>query len=336
MSNVRTVTGAGRTSSSSCRYISYCISSVSSSAGRPASSSSDRNRPMPSAPCDMANVASPSRSTFASTRMSTPSAVFSARAADGSLRCHRRPAASRRRRHDRVRTTSRRRIDRDRALVAVDEDQRARQDSGGRIVQPHDRGHVERSGEDRRVIGAAAGVGDERLELAPVELRRDRWGQLVGHEDAGRLALAQHVAESGTARREIHAKAADHVGEIALALAQVRIFDAVEDRAEVIEHLLQRPFCVHALLADNRRGSRHQHRVVDHEPLRLEQRAQIAARQPKLNAIELLRRAPPRVLEPGDLGVDSRGRDGKAEHLRALNQHDSAPRSDAARHADAA
>ena len=140
-----------------------------------------------------------------------------------------RPAASRRHRNDLANEVGRR-IDRDRALVAVDEDQRARQDSGGRIVQSDDRGHVQRSREDRRVIRAAAGVGDERLEFVPVELRRDGWGQLVGHEHARRFALAEHVAESGAAGRQIHAKAADHVREVPFALAQVRIFDAVEDR----------------------------------------------------------------------------------------------------------
>ena len=102
-----------------------------------------------------------------------------------------------------------RRIDRHRAFVAVDENQRARRDPRGRIVQPDDRRHVQRPRQDRRVIGAAAGVGDERLELVPVELRGDRGRQLVGDEHAGRLALAEHVAESGAARREIHAKAAD-------------------------------------------------------------------------------------------------------------------------------
>ena len=104
-----------------------------------------------------------------------------------------------------------------------------------RVVQADDRRHVQRARENGRVIRPAAGVRDERLERAPVELRRHRWRQLVGHEHAGRLALAEHVAEPGAAWRQVHAEPADDVRQVALALAKIRIFNRVEDRAEMIE-----------------------------------------------------------------------------------------------------
>ena len=147
---------------------------------------------------------------------------------------------------------------------------------------------------------------------------------------------AENVAKSRSAGRQVHAKPADDVREVALSLAQVRILDAVEDRAEVIEHLLQRPLRVDALLADDRCRPRQEHRIVDHQPLRFEQRPQVAAGQTQLNAIELRGRPLARVLQPGDLGADLRGGDRKPEHLRPLNEHDGAARSRPARHADAA
>lgn len=129
---------------------------------------------------------------------------------------------------------------------------------------------------------------------------------------------------------EIHAEAADDIGKIALTLAQVRVFDAIEHGAQMIEDLLKRPFGIDALFFDDRGRSRKQHRVVHHQPLSLEQRAEIRARQPDLNTVELLSRLQARTLEPLEFGVDPRRCDGKAEHLRPLNQHHGPPCAHAA------
>ena len=57
---------------------------------------------------------------------------------------------------------------------------------------------------------------------------------------------------------QVHAQPAGDVVQVALALAQVRIVDVVEDRGHLVERALHRPLGVDALLADDRsrRGRR--------------------------------------------------------------------------------
>jgi hypothetical protein len=88
------------------------------------------------------------------------------------------------------------------------------------------------------VIRTAACISDEPLKSAPVELRCQRRRQLVGDEYARSLALSEHVPEAPVARREIHSEPPYHIREVPFALSQVGILDRVEDRAEMIEHLL--------------------------------------------------------------------------------------------------
>ena len=125
--------------------------------------------------------------------------------------------------------------------------------SSARVVQADDRRHFERAREDRGVIGAAAGVGGEAADLRPVDLRRERRRQLVGDQHRRLVELAQQVARRRDALAQVHPQPADQIGDVALALAQVRIGDLVEDRAELVEHLLHRPLGVDALLADDAR-----------------------------------------------------------------------------------
>ena len=91
---------------------------------------------------------------------------------------------------------------------------------------------------------------------------------------------------------QVHLQAADEIGDVALALAQVRVGDLVEDRAELVEHLLHRPLGVDALVADELGGPRHEHRIVEHQQLRVEERRQLAAAAPgdaRADVGELLR-----------------------------------------------
>ena len=74
---------------------------------------------------------------------------------------------------------------------------------------------------------------------------------------------------------------------------------------------MHRPFRVHALRGHNRGRLRNQHRIVEHQPLRFEQRPEIAAGQPRLNAIELIGRLAARAVEPRQLLSNARRRDRK-------------------------
>ena len=91
----------------------------------------------------------------------------------------------------------------------------------------------------------------------------------------------QQIARRRGALAQVHPQPADEVGDVALALAQVGIGDLVEDGAEFLEHLLDRPLRVHALLADDRRRPRHEHRVVEHQQLRVEERGQLGSAPPR-------------------------------------------------------
>ena len=121
------------------------------------------------------------------------------------------------------------------------------------VVQADDRRHLERPRQDRGVIRAAAGVGREAADLGPVDLRGERRRQLVGDQHRRLVELAQQLARRRDALAQVHAQPADEIGDVALPLAQVRVGDLVEDRAELVEHLLHRPLGVDALLADDRR-----------------------------------------------------------------------------------
>ena len=90
------------------------------------------------------------------------------------------------------------------------------------------------------------------------------------------------------------------------------------------------------LLPDERCRPRHQHRVLEHEPLRIEQRAKLPPGQASLNAIELFRRSAACILEPRDLGAKPGRRDGEAKQPGALDHENRTARGDARGHSDAA
>ena len=114
---------------------------------------------------------------------------------------------------------------------------------------------------------------------------------------AGSDAISPHT-DSGTVPHDVR--------QIARALPEIRILDRIEDRPQMVEDLLERPFGVHQLLAHDRLCPRQQHRIVEHQALRLEQGAEITAGQAPLDAIQLLRGSAARCIEAGDLCVDAR------------------------------
>ena len=135
----------------------------------------------------------------------------------------------------------RRRIDDHLARRAVDDHQLPGLNERARVVQADDRRHLERSREDGGVIRAAAGVGREAAHLGPVDLRGQRRRQLVGDQHRRLVELAQQIARRRHAVAQVHPQPADQVGDVALPLAQVRIGDVVEDRAELVRTPAGRP-----------------------------------------------------------------------------------------------
>ena len=205
-------------------------------------------------------------------------------------------------------------------------------------MKADDRGHVQRSRENRRVIRAAAGVGGKAAHLRPIELRGERGRQLVGDEHGRFVELAEQIARSRHVLAEVHLQAADQIGDVAFALAQIRIGDLVEYAAEILEHLLDRPLGVDALRAHDLGGARNEQGIVEHQELRVEERRQLRAAPPRharANVGELLARPLPALLEPRDLARDAPDRDVMPQHPGALNQDDRAARHDAGRDADA-
>ena len=182
------------------------------------------------------------------------------------------------------------------------------------VVQADDRRHLERSRQDRGVIRAAAGVGGEAAHLRPVDLRGQRRRQLVGDQHRRLVELAQQIARRRHALPQVHLQPADEIGDVALALAQIRIGDLVEHRAELVEDLLDRPLGVDALLADERppRAAPASDRRASAAARRRAPpaRARAAARRAPRMSMQLLRAIAARLcFEPRQLVLDARRRD---------------------------
>ena len=63
--------------------------------------------------------------------------------------------------------------------------------------------------------------------------------------------------------------------KIALALVKVRILDVVEDRGDLVERPLYRPFGVDPLRRHEIGGATHENGIVEHQELRFENRGEI-------------------------------------------------------------
>ena len=86
-------------------------------------------------------------------------------------------------------------------------------------MKAHDRGHLERARENRRVIGPAPRIRREAADFRPVDLRGERGRQLVGDEHRRFVELAQQIAGGRDAVAEVHLQASDEVRHVAFPLA---------------------------------------------------------------------------------------------------------------------
>ena len=194
-------------------------------------------------------------------------------------------------------------IDDQHAFAAVDDHELALPDHAARVMQAHDRGDVEAARDDGRVGGDPAEVGHEARILVLLEQDHVRGRQVVRHHD--QLLLARGLG--GRVPRAEHRlqHALDHLHDVLLALAQVRVVHLVELRYEVVHLQHQRPFGVAAPIADQLArdngeiGIVEQHRVKAEDRLHLRRGAGGHAR-----------------LQRGKLAPDLRDRSVEARDLR--------------------
>ena len=143
---------------------------------------------------------------------------------------------------------------------------------------------------------------------------------------------------AGAPRAQVHAQAADDVADVPLALAQVRVVGLVEERGDFVERALERGGGVQALAADDRLRPRDQHRVVEHQELRVEEVRVLGAgglRDAGLDLFELGAGPRPRLVQARDLAVHAAGRDAEPEVAGAAPKHERLADADAGRHAEA-
>ena len=167
----------------------------------------------------------------------------------------------------------RRRRDEHLAERAVDDHRRARRHPGRRVVQADDGRDLQRPGENRRVIRAAAGIHGKPLDARPIELRRERRGELVGDENGGSVELTQQVARPARPVPQVHPQPAGDVRDVGFAFAQVGVFDAREDVADLLVGAVHRPRRVHPLFFDDLLRPSDEQGIVQHEDLGVEMAA---------------------------------------------------------------
>ena len=224
------------------------------------------------------------------------------------------------------------------ARSAVDDHQGACRNPVAGVVQANHNRHFKRAREDGGVVRAAAGIGGKPADLRPIHLSRQRRRQLVGDQHRGLLHVLQEVARCRHVVPEVHAQAAHQIRDVSFTLAEIRVRHLVEHGAELLENLVERPLGVDALLANELGGAGHQHRIVEHQQLRVEQGGQLGApapQQPRSDVDQLLAGARAAGVEPRQLLRDARGGQLIPEHAGPEPEDDGAPGHDAWRHANA-
>ena len=227
-------------------------------------------------------------------------------------------------------------VDDDLSGRAVDGDDRAGGDEHAGVVQARDGRHAQRAREDRGVIRPAAGIRDQSGQPLPVELRDDRRRHVVRDEHQRPLEVPEEVG--GIARLpQVHGQPADHVGDVALALAQIGILRLVEERGNVLERPLERGLGVQPFAADRVGRAPDEHRVVEHQQLRVEEIGVLGAGgggDARLDLLDLLAGAHPGGVEPLELALDEPGGHAEPDVARAPFEDERLADADARRHAE--
>ena len=169
-------------------------------------------------------------------------------------------------------------IDDDHAVRAVDDQQFVLADQLARVVQRDDRGDVQAARDDRGVRGGAADVGDEARELVLLEQDHVRRRQVVRHQDAVVLRRARRWRRWLVPSSSACEHALDHLDDVGLALAQVRVLDLVELVEQRVHLLLERPLGVAVLGLDERLRHHRQRLVVEDHQVQVEEGLELRRR----------------------------------------------------------
>jgi len=138
-------------------------------------------------------------------------------------------------------------IEEDLPAVAVHQDRAAVLEARGDPLQPHDGGDAERPRHDGGVGGLAPLLGDKPGDVFPVEGRRVRGGQLVGHDDVAAVVPPETLARLAEKLAE---HAAGHVLKVNRPLAQVGVVDRGEGPDEFLGDRIEDEFGVVPIAAD--------------------------------------------------------------------------------------
>ena len=167
-------------------------------------------------------------------------------------------------------------IDDDDVLGAVDDQELVLAYQRARIVRRNNRGDVEAAGDDRRMRGGAAEIGEERGEVVSLELD-DVGGRQIVRDENGLFLGVGRAHGSWLAQQHLE-HALDHLHHIGPAFAQVRILDRVE-LLDQDRHLLgQRPLRIAVQLGDHPLGRLGNRRIGEDHPMHVEKCAELRRR----------------------------------------------------------
>ncbi len=124
---------------------------------------------------------------------------------------------------------------------------------------------------------------------------------------------------------QVHAHAADDVRDVPFAFAQVGILRLIEQLGDLLERVLQRGLGVQAPRQDDVARAIDEHRVVQHEQLRVEEVGVLASRaagDARLDVLDLGARARARLVEALQLARHERFGHDEPDVARAVLQHE--------------
>ena len=185
------------------------------------------------------------------------------------------------------------------------------------VVQADDGRDAERARKDGGMARPAARVGGAAADARPVQLRHHRWREFAGDEHARRVEVLKEIAGSALLVAKVHTQPAwrYRAGRL-FALVQVGVVDVVEHRGDLVQRkALHGPLGVDSLLHDDGGSTPDEHRIVEHQHLRVSDRRQVRSfkSSTRRRICSTCSRDRMRALiEGGQLARDAIGRDRKA------------------------
>ena len=123
---------------------------------------------------------------------------------------------------------------------------------------------------------------------------------------------------------KIHAQTSDDVADVPLSLFQVDIFTLIEHGGDFSKSTLERGSGIQLFGADDLGGTVDEHRIVEHQQLRVEQIRVLGARRfgdPLADVLQLLARLLAGLSQQLDFALDARRGNAEAKIARASPQY---------------